>query len=77
MEEDARVWVMLELFRQRRVSAGKAAELSGLSISGFMDVARKHRIEWASYTDEELETEIREAVALGAGERPSCARLGS
>ena len=65
MEEDAQLWVMLELFRHRRVSAGKAAELAGLSLSEFMDAAREHHIEWASYTDEEMDREVREAVALG------------
>jgi hypothetical protein len=30
-----------------------------------MEMTRQHRVIWADYTDEELETELREAVALG------------
>ncbi|MEM2447121.1 MAG: UPF0175 family protein [Candidatus Bathyarchaeia archaeon] len=57
MEREAQVWFALELFRQKKVSAGKAAELAGVSLEEFMDISRQHGIEWASYTDEELEGE--------------------
>ncbi len=66
MERDAQIWIALELFRQRKVSAGKAAELAGLSLSEFMDISRQHGVAWVSYTDEELETEIQDARYLGA-----------
>jgi len=66
MERDAQIWIALELFRQRKVSAGKAAELAGLSLSEFMDISRQHGVEWTSYTDEELEAEIQDARHLGA-----------
>lgn len=69
LEREAQVWVALELFRHRRVSAGKAAEVAGVTLSDFMDITRQHGIEWASYTDEELDTELREAVALGQSVR--------
>lgn len=65
MEREAQVWFALELFRQRKVSAGKAAELAGVSLEEFMDISRQHGIEWASYTDEELEAEIRGAREWG------------
>lgn len=57
MEREAQVWFALELFRQKKVSAGKAAELAGVSLEEFMDISRQHGIEWASYMDEELEGE--------------------
>jgi predicted HTH domain antitoxin len=66
MERDAQLWVVLELFRRQKISAGKAAELVGLSLSEFMDVTREHGVTWVSYTEEELETELSEAEALGA-----------
>jgi len=69
MEREAQLWVMLELFRHRRVSAGKAAELAGVSLSDFMDITRQYSVEWISYTDEELEAELSEAVALGEAAR--------
>ncbi len=61
MEREAQVWFAMELFRQRKVSAGKAAELAGMSLAEFMEVSRQHGIEWTSYTDEELEAEIQGA----------------
>jgi predicted HTH domain antitoxin len=65
MEQDAQLWVVLELFRRREISAGKAAELAGLSLSAFMDATQERGIPWISYTDEELEKELLEAEALG------------
>lgn len=64
MEREAQLWVALELFRQRRISAGKAAELAQVSLSEFMDLTRQHGVAWVSYTDEELEAEIQEAATL-------------
>ncbi|MCX7856023.1 MAG: UPF0175 family protein [Anaerolineae bacterium] len=61
MEREAQVWFALELFRQRKVSAGKAAELAGVSLAEFMDISRRRGVEWVSYTDEELEAEIQGA----------------
>lgn len=69
MEQEAQLWIALELFRQRRVSAGKAAELARVTLSDFMDVTRRHGMAWVSYTDEELEAEIQEAKALAEATR--------
>lgn len=69
MEQDAQLWVALELFRQRRISAGKAAELAHVSLSDFMDITRQHGVAWTSYTEEELEAEVRDAKALGEAVR--------
>jgi predicted HTH domain antitoxin len=65
MAQEVQQWVALELFRSRRVSAGKAAEVAGVSLADFMDLTRQHGIPWVDYTDEELETELNEAIALG------------
>ena len=73
MEHEAQLWIALELFRQRKVSAGRAAELAGLSLVDFMDITREHQIEWAAYTDEELETELKEAADLGKAMREGAA----
>ena len=64
MEQEIQVWIALELFRQLKVSAGKAAELAGLSLADFMDITRQHGIEWVIYTKEELETELQSALTL-------------
>ena len=65
MEQQVQLWVALELFRQRKISAGKASELAAISLSEFMDLTRQHGVEWVSYTDDELRVEIREAISLG------------
>ncbi len=69
VEREAQLWVALELFRRRKVSAGKAAEMAGFSLSDFMDITRQHGIEWVSYTADELEVELREAAAFGEAVR--------
>lgn len=65
MEQEVQHWIALELFRRRRVSAGKAAEIAGLSLVEFMDLTRQHHIDWVDYTDEELAMELHEATVLG------------
>lgn len=69
MEQEVQRWVALELFRTRRISAGKAAEVAGLSLYEFMDLTRQHDIAWIDYTDDELQTELQEAAALGKSVR--------
>ncbi len=64
MEREVRLWTALELFRQRKISAGKAAELAGISLADFMDITRQQGVEWTSYTDEELEAEIGDSQTL-------------
>ncbi len=64
MEQEAQTWVILELFRRRKISAGKAAELTDLNLADFMDISRERGIEWVSYTDEELEAELSGAASL-------------
>lgn len=64
MEQEVQLWIALELFRQRKISAGRATELAGISLSDFMDLTRQHGVEWMSYTDDELRAELREAKAL-------------
>lgn len=65
LAQDVQHWVALELFRDRKISAGKAAEVAGVSVAEFMEISRQRGVAWTEYTDEELETELREAVALG------------
>ncbi len=64
MEKEVQLWVVLELFRQRVIWAGKAAELAELSLAEFMDVTREQKVAWVSYTDEELDTEKALLISL-------------
>ncbi|MFQ6093712.1 MAG: UPF0175 family protein [bacterium] len=61
LEQEVKKIVALELFRQRRLSSGKAAQLAGMCLSDFMDLTREHKIPWVEYTEEELKKEVEEA----------------
>ena len=65
MEQEVQHWVALELFRSRKISAGKAAQVAGISLSDFMDLARQYNVAWVDYTDEELETELTSSRGRG------------
>lgn len=69
LAQEVRQWMALELFRNRKISAGKAAEVAGVSLAEFMEMTRQQGIVWVDYTAEELETELREAMALGQATR--------
>jgi predicted HTH domain antitoxin len=49
----------LMLFREGRLSFGKATELAGVSRWEFMELARKEKIPLGEPTSEELEEEFR------------------
>ena len=51
----------LELFRQQRISAGKAAELLGISKLSFIELLARHQIPYFSESPDELTAEV-EAV---------------
>lgn len=71
LQQEIQHWVALELFRTRKISAGKATQIADLSLYEFMDLTRQHDVAWIDYTDDELKSELREAEALGKtiGER--------
>jgi predicted HTH domain antitoxin len=56
-------WVALELFRMRKISAGKAAQVAEMSLHDFMDLTRQHNIAWIDYTDNELEAELGQVAS--------------
>jgi len=55
---------ILELFRQRRVSLRKAAELLGLSYRGFMALTGRHQISLFDYEEGWAERELQGLQAL-------------
>ena len=69
MEQEVQRWVALELFRTRRISAGKAAEVAGLNLYEFMELTRQQNVSWIGYTDNELEAELEQAATLGTAIR--------
>jgi predicted HTH domain antitoxin len=59
--ETARELIVLELYRQGRISSGKAAELLGVPRVGFITYASKLGIPFFDMTDEEWQAEVEEA----------------
>ena len=54
----------LELFRQERISSGKAAELLGVSKWDFVQLLAQHRIPYFTQSEDELEAEVAIAEQL-------------
>ncbi len=53
--------IVLELYRQRRISRGKAAELLGESLASFLQRAARADIPYFNLTSDELQQEIESA----------------
>ena len=53
-----KLYTALFLFRERKLSIGKAAQLSGLSIYEFMMEAGKHNVPVINYDTEDLKQEL-------------------
>jgi predicted HTH domain antitoxin len=68
-EQAARELIVLELYRQHRVSGGKAAELLGTSREEFMTRAAAVKIPYIDMTDLEFDQEIEEAERLALEHR--------
>lgn len=69
MEQKVQHWVALELFRMRKISAGKAAQVAGMTLYDFMKLTRQHNVAWIEYHDNELEAELHQATAPGKSSR--------
>ncbi|MCW5854364.1 MAG: UPF0175 family protein [Anaerolineae bacterium] len=65
LEREVQVWIALELFRDRKVSAGKAAEIAHVPLVEFMRLTQRQGIPWVAYTTDELEREVQEAISIG------------
>ena len=57
-EQTARELIVLELFRERRISGGKAAELLGITRLGFIGKAAELGIPYFSLSEEEFDQEM-------------------
>ncbi len=68
VEEELRLLVALELYREGRVSLGKAAELAGLSLREFLYELRSRRVS-LNYDLEEFEKDMETVRMLVEGER--------
>src|SRR5258708_40027071 len=66
LSQDAARLLALELYREDKVSLGRAAELSQTPLAAFMDFAAKHGVPPLRYTFEDLEEERQPASLLKA-----------
>ncbi len=66
VEEELRLLVALELYREGRVSLGKAAKLAGLSLREFLYELRSRRVS-LNYDLEELEKDMETVRMLVEG----------
>ena len=58
LQEEARKILALQFFKERKLSLGKAAELSGMDKNDFVLLLGKNQIDIYQYTDRELEREF-------------------
>ena len=65
LSEEAARLLALELFREDKVSLGRAAELCRTPLAAFMDFAAKRGVSPLRYTFEDLEEESRSIERLG------------
>jgi len=66
LSQEAAQLLALELYREHRVSLGRAAELCQTPLAAFMDFVAKHGVPPLRYGEEELEEERRSGDRLGA-----------
>lgn len=66
LSQEAARLLALELYREERVSLGRAAELCDTPVADFLDFAAKHGVPPLRYTLEDLEQESRSVDSLEA-----------
>jgi len=65
LSQEASRLLALELFREQKLSLGRAAELCHTPIAVFMDFSAKHGVPPLRYSFEDLDEERRSAERLG------------
>ncbi len=66
LSEEAARLLALELYREDKVSLGRAAELCHMPLAAFMDFAAKRSVTQLRYSFEDLEEERQSADGLKA-----------
>lgn len=59
----AKEWVVLELFQEGEISAGKAAEVLGTSKARFLDLLDQRNLPYLDATSQELKSDLEAAEA--------------
>lgn len=68
LASQAREWILLELFHEGLISSGKAAEVLGISKSGFLQLLAQRGLSYLDAEPEELARQV--TVAVDASRRP-------
>ena len=58
-EKELKLYLAIMLYKERKLSAGQAAKLAGLSLRDFMYELGKHKESFTNITADELEEELR------------------
>jgi len=66
LSQEAARLLALELYREDRVSLGRAAELCQTPLAAFMEFAAKHNVPPLQYSPQDLEEEGKSADRLDA-----------
>lgn len=67
----AREWILLELFQEGVISAGKAAEVLGTTKAGFLQLLDRHGLPYLDASYEELERQLEVATSTADRDRLS------
>jgi len=65
LSQEAARLLAVELYREHRVSLGRAAELCQTPLAAFMDFVAKHGVPPLRYGDDDLDEERRSSDRLG------------
>lgn len=58
LEEELKKNTAMELYKEGKLSFGKAAKLAGMCHNDFLNFLGQHKISIFNYTDEEIEEEL-------------------
>jgi predicted HTH domain antitoxin len=67
IQQKTREWIVLDLYRDGSISAGKAAEFLGMSKGHFLDMLHQRNIPYLNWNDEELAQEVAVATMITPG----------
>ncbi len=68
IQNEVEKWLVISLFREGKISSGKAGSLLGISRRDFLALLDREGIAYLDYSDEELEAEFEAVRELEVGE---------
>lgn len=64
LQEETQIAIAVRLFKDHRLSLGKAAELAGVSLISFMDILRQFKVPIVEYGEDELAQDLKTIESL-------------